>query len=55
MGNVYWMLSDGGKGKASTNGTWVYVSEDTKLYDGMAFKANQTIFNVSLVPDASIN
>lgn len=43
-----WMLHDGSKGKASTNGTWLYINEDMKIYDGMVFKANQTIFNVSL-------
>lgn len=43
-----WMLHDGCGGKASTNGTWLYINEDMKIYDGMVFKANQTIFSVSL-------
>lgn len=43
-----WMLHDGHKGKPSTNGTWLYINEDMKIYDGMVFKANQTIFSVSL-------
>jgi hypothetical protein len=43
-----WMLHDGTKGKPSTNGTWLYINEDMRIYDGMVFKANQTIFNVSM-------
>mmetsp|Transcript_16474 Transcript_16474/g.27971 ORF Transcript_16474/g.27971 Transcript_16474/m.27971 type:complete len:218 (+) Transcript_16474:820-1473(+) len=40
-----WVLFDGAvKGKPSTNGTWLYINDDMKLYDGMVFKANQTIF-----------
>lgn len=35
-----WMLHDGCKGKPSTNGTWLYINEDMKIYDGMVFKAN---------------
>lgn len=54
-GQHYWMLHDGCKGMASTNGTWMYINEDTKLFDGMTFKANQTIFKASLLPDANIN
>ena len=42
------MLHDGLKGKPSTNGTWLYINEDLKIYDGMVFKANQTIFSVTL-------
>jgi hypothetical protein len=45
--NYKWMLLDGCKGKPSTNGTWLYINEDMKIYDAMVFKANQTIFSVS--------
>ena len=37
---------DGYHDKPSTNGTWLYLNEDFEIYDGMVFKANQTIFNV---------
>jgi hypothetical protein len=40
------VLHDGFKGKASTNGTWLYINEDLLMYDEMVFKANQTIFSV---------
>jgi len=46
--NFRWMLHDGCNGKPSTNGTWLYINEDMKIYDGMVFKANQTIFSVSM-------
>lgn len=30
--------------RQSTNGTWLYLSEDTLIYDKMVIKANQTLF-----------
>ena len=39
-----WTVIDGYNGKGSTNGTWVYLNEDFEVYDGVSFKANQTIF-----------
>ena len=51
-----WVLTDGdvSAGRKSTNGTWylphrLYLSENTQMYEGMVFKANQTVFAVSLV------
>ena len=35
-----WVLSDGFNGKASTNGTWLYLNEDFQMHEGMTFKAN---------------
>ena len=43
-----WILTDGINNKASTNGTWLYLNENFVMHDGMIFKANQTIFQVSL-------
>lgn len=43
-----WRLFDGYNGKGSTNGTWIYLNDDFEMYDGMTFKANQTIFNVRI-------
>ena len=48
------MLHDGIKGKPSTNGTWLYINEDMRIYDGMVFKANQTIFNVVMGSPAEV-
>ena len=48
-GSYRWVLYDGVNGKPSTNGTWLYINEDMQMYNGMVFKANQTIFNVNLV------
>ena len=47
MKSYKWMLCDGHKDKPSTNGTWLYINEDLPVYDGMVFKANQTIFGAS--------
>jgi hypothetical protein len=46
-GSYRWVLHDGNNGKPSTNGTWLYINEDMLIYEGMIFKANQTIFSVS--------
>ena len=44
-----WQLVDGFEGKQSTNGTWLYVSEDFEIYDGLVFKAHQMLFKVSVI------
>lgn len=43
------MLIDGYNNKPSTNGTWLYLNDDFEMFDGMVFKANQTIFDVKLI------
>lgn len=43
-----WMLQDGYSNKNSLNGTWLYLHEDFDIYDGMIFKANQTLFEAQL-------
>ncbi len=50
MENDQWVAIDGYNGKSSTNGTWIYLNEDYEIYDGVSFKANQTIFSVGVVP-----
>ncbi|CDW73785.1 UNKNOWN [Stylonychia lemnae] len=39
-----WYLRDGYNNKNSLNGTWLYLNDDFEVYDGMTFKANQTLF-----------
>ena len=40
-----WYIKDGNeKGIESTNGTWVYVSEDIEIKEGMKFKSNSCNF-----------
>lgn len=50
-----WFIVDGyldnknqGNYKKSTNGTWIYAFEDSKIVDGMTFKANHNLFICSL-------
>jgi pSer/pThr/pTyr-binding forkhead associated (FHA) protein len=43
-----WVLLDGHNEKQSTNGTWLYISEDLKIYSTMIFKASQTLFEAEL-------
>lgn len=43
--NYQWIIYDGKKGgQPSTNSTWLYISKDTRLFDGFTFKVNQTAF-----------
>ncbi len=53
-----WILFDGpGKGtaageKRSTNGTWLYVDDYFRIYDGMVFRACNCLFESSMTePD----
>jgi len=43
-----WTMTDGFEGKSSTNGTWLYIKDEMEMYTGMVFKANQTLFHVSI-------
>ena len=36
------------EGKQSTNGTWLYLMEESQIFDGMIFKGNQNLFSCSL-------
>ena len=43
--NGIWKIQDGNqKGDFSTNGTWIYASEDTEIFDNMMFKSNKFNF-----------
>jgi hypothetical protein len=35
--------------KFSTNGTWLYLADDYEIFDGMIYKAHNTIFRVSVI------
>ena len=52
-----WVATDGYNGKQSTNGTWIYLNEDFEVYDGVSFKANQTIFTLRIIqpPKGAVN
>lgn len=49
-----WILNDGCFSredyviKTSTNGTWIYLKDDTEIYDDFIFKANQSVFRVHI-------
>lgn len=46
-----WVLYDGDceTERSSTNGTWFYLSEDFEIYDGMIFKSNHSLFQITVV------
>jgi len=48
-----WSLQDGDGKKNSTNGTWLFVDELFKIYDGMVFKAGQTLFRTTKLKPGS--
>jgi len=39
-----WLLSDGDEGNKSTNGTWLYASDEIELKNLTYFKGAQTLF-----------
>lgn len=41
-----WILTDGDQQKNSTNGTWVYIADETLVFSSMIFKSNQCVFQV---------
>jgi pSer/pThr/pTyr-binding forkhead associated (FHA) protein len=53
-----WVIRDGyvskstiepdGKNKHSTNGTWIYLSDDIPIRNDMVFKANHTLFQCKI-------
>lgn len=45
-----WVLVDGDLDhqRGSTNGTWVYLSDEFEIYNGMIFKVNSTLFQAML-------
>lgn len=45
-----WMLSDGNGSKNSTNGTWLFVDDYFEIFDGMVFKAGQTLYECKFTP-----
>ena len=49
-----WVIQDGYKESRSTNGTWIYVSEEVPLKTGMLFKSNQTFFSAQITHPASL-
>ena len=52
--NGNWILRDGDGAKNSTNGTWLFVDELFKVYDGMVFKAGQALFRTSKLKPGSV-
>jgi hypothetical protein len=45
-----WVLIDGDMDhqRPSTNGTWVYLSDEYEIYNGMVFKVSSTLFQAML-------
>ena len=48
-----WNLVDGDMVKHSTNGTWLYLSDNFEMYNSMIFKSNQTVFQVTSISTLS--
>ena len=40
----FWEVVDGDGTKHSTNGTWIFIEKPYEIYEGMVFKAGQTLF-----------
>jgi hypothetical protein len=46
-----WMIMDGDGKKLSTNGTWLFVEQFFEIYDGLAFKAGESLFKAKITQD----
>ena len=45
-----WLIKDGdGVSKASTNGTWLFAEEETRVENETVIKAGQSLFKVTMI------
>ena len=44
-----WHIQDGDGKKISTNGTWLFAEEFFEIYNGMMFKAGESLFRADLI------
>ena len=50
-----WVISDGkidddlSQSRPSTNGTWLYLIEETEIEEGMIFKSNQNVYECHII------
>ena len=44
----YWLVQDGEQ-KASLNGTWIYLNEESEITNNMTFKVSEILFNATLI------
>ena len=44
-----WTISDGYDNKKTENGTWICLSEETKIFEGMLIQSNQNIYKCHLI------
>jgi len=44
-----WLINDGYENKNSENGTWISLSEETKIFEGMLIQSNQNIYQCHLI------
>lgn len=47
--DIGWVLNDGYNNKNSENGTWVCLSEETKIFEGMIIQSNQSIYECHII------
>jgi hypothetical protein len=43
-----WYVQDGDGVKISTNGTWLFVEDFFMIFNGMMFKAGETLFRADI-------
>lgn len=44
-----WIINDGYENKKSEIGTWIGLSEETKIYEGMIIQSNQNIYECHII------
>ena len=48
---IGWVLNDGYNNKNSENGTWICLSEKTKITEGMIIQSNQNIYQCHIIEE----
>ena len=44
-----WFIKDGDENNNTANGTWISLSEETKIFEGMLIQSNQNIYQCHLI------
>ena len=48
---IGWVINDGYNNKKSENGTWICLSEETKITEGMVIQSNQNIYQCHIIEE----
>ena len=47
--NIGWVINDGYNNKKSQNGTWISLTDETEIFEGMIIQSNQNIYQCHII------